>query len=193
MLIVAALATVLMAGPVAAGQQTRIDVDVSEWNVGSGQSNGEFVTGERYGVQIGIRAQARFVGPLDVTRDKKVGVYQAETGVSDGLGRATWNYDLHVDLRGAQGVAAGRKLGDYSLVLTSDIGICGAPAGCELLGIPPFTAIADLSQESWNPKFFNPGFDATAEDTYHFTLTLTPQAFNGPPIEVKMRVEVTDP
>ena len=41
--------------------------------------------------------------------------------------------------------------------------------------------------------FGNAGFDLSAEDAYHFTLTLTPDAFNGPPIEAKMRVEVRNP
>ena len=115
----AGLLTLVVAAPSAAQEQSRFGVLASEWDSatvavpfvivpigGGGQVNGAFVTGERYGVQVGIRAQERFVGPtLPVTRSKQTGVYQASTGFSTGV-NATWNYDLHIDLRNAQGVAA---------------------------------------------------------------------------------------
>ena len=162
---------------------------------GSGQVNGNFVTGKRYGVEIAIRASQRFLGLLDVTRNKNAGVYAAETGVSDGLGRATWNYDLHVDLRSAQGVAAGKTLGDYTLVLDSDISASffGCLYPCDLGAFIPASSGIVLLQTSQNPKFGNPPFDSTAEDTYSFTLTLTPKTFNGPPITARMLVDVTNP
>jgi hypothetical protein len=199
-----ALAALVVAAPAAAQERSRFGVDASEWDSGTiavpgviipvgggGQVNGGFVTGERYGVQIGIRAQLRYLGLLPMTREKQTGVYQASAGVSDGLGRATWNYDLHIDLRSAQGVAAGRTLGDYTLVLNSDIGpsIFGCLFPCDLadLGLP---ATVELFQTSQNPKFGNLPFNANAVDSYYFTLTLTPKTFNGPPITARMRVEV---
>lgn len=204
------LAALLVATPSAAQEQSRFGVDASEWSSatvpiagvvipvgGSGQVNGQFVTGERYGVQVGIRAQERFVGPtMPVTRAKQVGVYQATTGVSDGLGRAKWNYDLHVDLRNAQGIAAGKTLGDYSLVLDSDIGLtlttpvstCAFP--CDLSALFFLPATVEIFQASLNPVFFSTGFNPMAQDSYSFTFTLTPKTFNGPSITARMRVDV---
>lgn len=203
----AALLTLLVAAPSAAQEQSRFGVLASEWDSatvavpfvifpvgGSGQVNGEFVTGERYGVQVAVRIQERFVGPtLPVARWKQTGVYQATTGYSDALLRATWNYDLHIDLRNAQGVAAEKTLGDYTLVLDSDIGTSffGCTFPCDLSALLPTTV--QLYQTSLNPKFGNAPFDPLAEDSYFFTLTLTPKTFNGPAITARMRVDVSNP
>ena len=173
----ASLLMLLVAAPSAAQEQSRFGVLASEWDSatvpvasvivpvgGSGQVNGGFVTGERYGVQVGIRAQERFAGPiLPVSRSKQTGVYQASTGFSTGA-NATWNYDLHIDLRNAQGVAAGKTLGDYTLVLDSDISTSffGCTFPCDLSSGLPSTI--ELFQTSQNPKFGNPSFDATVED-----------------------------
>lgn len=202
----AGLLTLVAAAPSAAQEQSRFGVLASEWDSatvavpsvivpvgGSGQVNGGFVTGERYGVQVGLRAQERFAGPiLPVSRSKQTGVYQASTGFSTGA-NATWNYDLHIDLRNAQGVAAGKTLGDYTLVLDSDISTSffGCTFPCDLSsGLPP---TLELFQTSQNPRFGNPSFDATVEDSYFFTLTLTPKTFNGPAISARIRVDVSNP
>lgn len=202
-----ALAVLVVALPATAQERSRFGVDASEWDSGtlavpgviipvggSGQVNGGFVTGERYGVQIAIRAQHRFLGLLPVTRAKQTGVYEASTGGSP-LPLATWNYDLHVDLRNAQGVAAGKTLGDYTLVLDSDISpsFFGCAFPCDLSLSPFLPSTVELFQTSQNPRFGNPGFDATQEDSYSFTLTLTPKTFNGPPITARMRVDVKNP
>jgi hypothetical protein len=200
------IALVAVAVPAAAQEQSRFGVLATEWDSGTvavpgvvapiggaGQVNGEFVTGERYGVQIGIRAQDRFVGTLPVTRSKHTGIYSAAAGYSTAP-QATWNYDLHVDLRYAQGVAAGKTLGDYTLVLDSDISPAyfGCAFPCELTTFPGTSGLV-LLQGSQNPSFGNPLFDALAEDSYSFTLTLTPKTFNGPPITARMRVDVSAP
>jgi hypothetical protein len=190
-------------------EKTRFGVDVSEWSSdtvatstvlpvgGSGQVNGNFVRADRNGVEIGLRAQRRFsqnIDPLVNFRDKKVAVYLADTGTSDGLGRATWNYDIHVDLRGAFGVAKGKTLDNYTLMLDTDIGatLFDFPVPIDIgvdFMLPPEVV---LFQTSLNPKFGNAPFDANAEGTYNFTLILTPKTFNGPPIVADMSVVVMD-
>jgi hypothetical protein len=201
----------LLAGAATAtADETQVGVSVTEWDSatvavpgvvvpvgGSGQVNGSFVTAEKHGVQIGLRAQHRFVqnvDPLPVARDpKKVAVYSATTGTSDALGRATWNYDFHIDLRGATGPAKGKTLGDYTVALDTNIGstLFGQPVPTDL-GASTIPA-AVLYQNSLNPKFGNPPFEATAEGTYTFTLTLTPATFKGAALSVTMRVVVTNP
>src|SRR5688572_21310455 len=88
---------------VGAGEKKRFADDVSEWSSstapapdiipvgGSGQVNGDFVVSERNGVQVAIRASRRFfqnIDPLDSLREKNEGIYLADTGTSDGAGRA---------------------------------------------------------------------------------------------------------
>ncbi len=46
---------------------------------------------------------------------------------------------------------------------------------------------------SLNPVFGGTGFDPTAEDRYYFTFTLSPKTFRGPPITVRMKVDVINP
>lgn len=161
---------------------------------GSGQVNGEFTIAERYGIQIGLRAQERFVGPISANpnRNNMVGVYEAETGFSDDDERATWNYDWHIDLRDAYGVAAGTTLGDYDVTLETDIAEdtlfeTALPLDLTFGGLFPD---AILYQSSQNPKFGNPPFDAEAQETYTFTLVLTPTSFNGAPLQASIQVNV---
>lgn len=209
----AALMMTLTATAASAQEQSRFGVDVSEWSSttapnpgagvlpigGAGQVNGQFVTGERYGVQIGIRAQDRFVGPVPVVKVKQTGVFAVTAGAASGS--ATWNYDLHVDLRGAHGVAAGKTLGDYTLTLDTDARPdffgCAMPCDLGAFLAPLLGGSSDnlvLFQTSQNPAFGNTAagvpFDPVAIDTYSFTLTLTPKTFNGPPISARMRVDV---
>lgn len=205
------LALGLMAGPAATkppsgpGHVT-VGADASVWDSsveqdddagifpvgGSGQINGEFVLAERYGIQIGLRAQERFEGPLEATpaEGNKVGVYEANTGFSSGT-RGTWNFDWHVDLRTAEGVAAGTTLADYDLALeydfADDIFGLGNPADLAFVGDN-----AVLFQGSWNPDFGNDQYDPTVARTYELRLVLTPESFNGPPLAAKIRVDVTD-
>jgi hypothetical protein len=140
LMIVAALAAGIAAPGIAAGPNSgpgrvRVGVDASIWDSsvatdvpagifpigGSGQLNGEFTTAERYGIQIGLRAQERFQGPLTATTGQSpdVGVYEATANAT--AGPAAWNYDWHVDLRNAKGVARGKTIADYDLVLETDM------------------------------------------------------------------------
>ena len=195
--------TVPQSGP----GKVSIGVDASEWSSftvpelgiipieGSGQINGEFTIAERYGIQIGLRAQERFEGTLPATpnKNRKVGVYESETGFSSTT-RAKWNYDWHVDLRGAKGVAAGKTLGDYDLTLETDIyaALFGFPVPVDLTfgGVIPDDTV--LYQSSQNPDFGNSEFDAGVEGTYNFRMVLTPVTFGGPPISVAIQVIVTN-
>ena len=185
-----------------------IGVDASTWTSndpvgpglipigGAGQVNGEFTIAERYGIQIGLRAQERFVGTLMAVpnNNNQTGIYEATVGFSDAQERATWNYDWHIDLRNAYGVAAGTTVGDYDVSLETDISsttIFGFPLPLDITfggALIPDDTI--LHQNSWNPKFGNPPFDAEAVGTYTFTLVLTPTSFKGAPLRVSIQVNV---
>ncbi|MEO1087574.1 MAG: hypothetical protein AAFY88_25325, partial [Acidobacteriota bacterium] len=65
---------------------------------GSGQVNGEFILetvdlGDS-ALQVGIRVQERFIGPV---LPRAGTAFFAESGSPNADGRATWNYELHLD------------------------------------------------------------------------------------------------
>ena len=181
-----------------------IGLDASTWDSGvpagpglipiggAGQLNGEFAIAERYGIQIGLRAQERFVGPSFMAvpnNGNKVGVYESAAGFGVGT-RATWNYDWHVDLRDAFGVAEGTTLADYDLTLETDMFTSLftflVPADLTFGGFIPDDTV--LYQSSQNPDFGNTDFDASVADTYNIRLVLTPTSFKGPPLKVSIQV-----
>lgn len=207
------LALTIMAGLAMANEpgslgKITVGTDVSAWDIGTFQLNGEFVVSELQGIELGLRAQKRFVGPIAVTGDlgNRVGVYEADTGLTDGDNNGTWNYDFHVDLLKAKGKAKGRTLDDYRLVLEQDFteqslfGVLGfdpieLPFGKEFVdGVcSADTFTQTLCQQSWNPGFGNTDFDPFEERTYNLRLVLTPVTFQGPPMAVVIRVNVSDP
>jgi len=71
-----------------------LDQDLaSGWTQGSGTSNGHFaVDTEDNGVELGLRASIRFVGPITPTGN----LYIAPTG-STPPGRALWNFEFSVN------------------------------------------------------------------------------------------------
>lgn len=225
MAMVVALAMSTMAAAIAQGQsgngngakslgKTTLDTtvtadDPNEMNYGDGIPNGEWVTAERQGVVIGLRATDRTDGLLDVTgtNGDRVGVYEASTGFDTGTtDRAEWNYEWSVDLSDAIGNARGRALSDYRLVLEQDyteqslFGVLGSdpvelPFGVENVdGVCSVDAFdpAYLCQQSYNPTFGNDDFEPAEEGTYNLRLVLTPETFNGPPLAVQIQVNVSN-
>jgi hypothetical protein len=91
-LLVLAAGNTAFAKPASGPGKVAVGLDVSVWDSGlaldlgagifpvggAGQLNGEFTTAERLGIQIGLRAQERFVGPLEASpnQNRKIGIYQ---------------------------------------------------------------------------------------------------------------------
>lgn len=193
-------------------------VDVSEWNsstaadpangiypiLGGGQVNGNFVVEQKSGVQIGLRASKRRSVPnaTPTYRDSEIGVYLADVGFDQNIpvatNRASWNYEIHADLRNATGVYEGKTLDDYDLIFDTDIGnpLFGQPVPRKLEeNFPVGGPGAVLFQTSQNPVFGqDPAtpFDFNVERDYFLTLTLVPTTFQAESLEVKIRVDVTD-
>ena len=202
-LISLAITAAVVADEAASVGKITVGTDVSEWDVGSGQENGEFVVSKLQGIELGLRAQERFTGPIAVTGDRgnRVGVYEAATGNTGG-NNATWNYDWHVDLSNATGNATGKTLDDYTLVLEQDyteeslFGLLGFDPVQLPFGVggacDPSTFTPTLCQQSWNPGFGNDDFDPDEERTYTLRLVLTPETFQGPLMAVVIRVNVSD-
>ena len=62
------------------------------WNNGSGTVNGGFTVDRVDGVEIGLRAAIRFVGPISPVGN----VYTAPAGTSGGT-VALWNFEFSID------------------------------------------------------------------------------------------------
>jgi hypothetical protein len=205
-LVALAISVCAMGNAVAKGPKTEVFVgsDASQWFSdfpnpatgyfpigGAGQLNGEFVIVVGEGVEIGLRATDRKDGLLTATGKKK-GVYLAATGLDQNeAGRAEWNYDWHVDLRGS-----GTTLSDYDLTLIQTFAPKLLGEGGPLdLTFPDLTfGILDnavLYQSSQNPSFFNDTFDPFAEGTYNLVLKLKPKK-GGPGLAAHIKVIVTD-
>lgn len=170
------------------------------WTVGSGQTNGHFV-GVRDsafsggGIELGLRAQQRFVGPYTPTLvNSNWGVlpmYTTTTGTS-GPNRATWNYDFSINYAGGTGnldnvtLRADRVSGN----LTELNDFSGAGAG--FLSLPfddDTTPGADPVQNSFNGGFgfLSGGYNFSATGLYLITLSATE---NGQTVSTQMLVNV---
>jgi hypothetical protein len=186
-----------------AKDEVLIDVNASTWESGvpqgpglipiegSGQVNGGFTlcVDDEVGVQIGIRAQLRYKGPIHPVPDSKgkEGIYTVPLG-ADENGEALWNYDVHVDLR----PDAQDPLGDYELIFDSDIWdgkdrACDMKLPIDLAEYVPGDTL--LVQESWNPVFCNPDFDPTKKDTYEIDLELKEKKDSGK-TKLKCKIEI---
>ena len=190
--------------PVSGPGNVKVGVDATVWDStmpntgvevpigGSGQVNGEFTVAERNGIQVGLRAQNRFVGVYDAVPNNngKVGIYQVPAGES-APNKTKWNFDWSVDLRDATGVYSNKTLKDYTLTLTSNL---WNNVDVDINGIPtkPVLPTTELFQESTNPSFWNSNLDENAEGVYDFRLVLTPKTFNGPALATSIQVNVVD-
>lgn len=192
------------------GPRIRVGVDASEWSSstvadpangilpigGSGQLNGEFTVARIYGIEIGLRAQKRFFGPIVPTRNGDVGVYDAEVGESQ-TNRAKWNYDFHIDLRNARGPLKNKTLDDFNVYLKNNLVgpgdvLFGQAKGRKLnlkFDENTFPAGVVLYQNSLNPNFGNTVFDEFEARNYRFELILEPKG-EGQPISVEIKVRV---
>jgi hypothetical protein len=134
------------------------------WHNGSGTVNGNFtVDREADGVELGLRAAVRFVGPIVPTGNN----YSAPIGTS-GSGLALWNFEFSVD--------PGTLVGTTALLTISDSflhSISFSPSA-----YPDNTSTGTSGyQNSENLGFFPLNallsFDPNVANTYTFDLTLS--------------------
>lgn len=156
-----ALALISFVSPAAA--VVTFDQDLAAgWAPGTGTVNGHFaVDTEANGVELGLRAAIRFVGPITPTGN----VYFAPTG-STPPGRALWNFEFSVN--------PGSYLNTYSVLTISGPG-GSSPYNVQL--IPDNEpAGGPLYQNSENLGFAFLGgpinFDPNASGIYTFDLKL---------------------
>lgn len=200
--------TTLIMGALACTQSlaaltTTFDANASEWSSstaavpgvilpigGSGQVNGNFTIVEDStlpGAQIGMRAVERF-SPVPLNNSGPV--YQALAGESS-PGLPTWNYDVHIDLRGT-----GFTFDDFDISFTTNVpnhSTSDLQTELEVATSSPPGALnnVELYQSSLNPGFFSSGIDSFAPGTYTFALTLeSRQGVNAPTLGVDIAVNV---
>ena len=164
-----AVAGLLMAAAASAHANTFGPVSPA-WTVGSGQPNGGFNVAEDRGVQIGLRAQERFVG---IAPNNGIDTYYAAPGVSTppaGGNYATWNFDFSLNYGTAQ-------LQDYRTTLTIDVDPTAA-VDEKTIDFNTIETLLGLSlyQDSWNlgmdflETALGYSFDPNATGTYDFAL-----------------------
>jgi hypothetical protein len=198
------LAVAMIGGPVAA-MKTTVGSGVNPWSSateldvlggiypigGSGQVNGNFTKTKHKHVVIAMRISERFAAPPVPIKDGNIGIYRVPAGTDDGT-TATWNYDIHVDLRSATGKYKGKTLGDYELKFRSQTGesLFGCEYPCDLANTLPRNVI--LFQTSQNPVFGNAGFNFDLTRDYRFQLKLIPLTFDAKPLNVVVKARVQD-
>jgi hypothetical protein len=102
----AAIAVLASMGNVSAGIVYNQDL-TNGWNNGSGTSNGNFTVDRENGVELGLRAAIRYVGPITPTTTNN---YSAPIGTA--LGAALWNFEFSVDPGILTGTTATLKISD---------------------------------------------------------------------------------
>lgn len=175
---------------------------------GSGQINGEFAietvedTNANTAIQIGLRAQERFVGP---TLPRMEAMYFADEGESE-PGLATWNYDWHIDFGttylddelGNPGLTP-QNMRDFDVFFEVDTDPSFATsfvstdinAAATLAGVPAGSPIL-LSQTSQNIGFgvFGGPLDPTIPGVYNFRLTVSDPTDSSIVAQVEIQVKV---
>jgi hypothetical protein len=147
------------------------------WNNGTGTVNGNFtVDREAGGVELGLRAAIRFVGPIVPSGN----IYSAPTGTSGG-GLALWNFEFSVD--------PGTLVGTTALLTISDSFLHSTSFNPALI-IDNAGTGASGYQNSENLGFFPAAlsFDPNVANTYTFDLTLSSDT--GQIASVEMLVNV---
>jgi hypothetical protein len=149
------------------------------WNNGKGTVNGNFtVDQETNGVELGLRAAIRFVGPIVPSGN----IYSAPTGTSGG-GLALWNFEFSVD--------PGTLVGTTALLTISDSFLHSTSFNPALILDNKGTGASGY-QNSENLGFFPLNallsFDPNVANTYTFDLTLSSET--GQIASVEMLVNV---
>jgi len=149
------------------------------WNNGTGTVNGDFtVDREANGVELGLRAAIRFVGPITPTGN----VYSAPTGTSGG-GVALWNFEFSVD--------SGSLVGTTATLTISDNFSHSFSFSPTAYGDNTNTGTSGY-QNSENLGFFPLNFlllfDPNIANTYRFDLTLNSGPTQDATVEMLVNV-----
>jgi hypothetical protein len=165
---------------------------------GAGQLNGGFIvnTDATTGIEVGIRASKRFFGPV---WPQAGNIYYVEQGLSSsGPNRATWNYDIHINLGNTitgTTVTPGALIGEnYTVLFEIDTDPTAAVNFTPLNLNTALPAGWSFFQASWNPTFGGvgiPGFDPFAQGIYDFRLSVSDT--NGTIAGTYMQVQVSEP
>jgi len=160
------------------------NTDVTSWDVGSGQVNGNFsVTSDADflggPIELGLRAEQRRVGAVVPTAGDN---YLVQPGIQPGVpNRAWWNFQLsiaYVDID---------ELDTLTLTIALIDGTNSPPAGTGIFDLLAVRGIIDdrnvngdanfddIYQVSQNPLFgwFDPAYDLSLGSTFAYLFTLT--------------------
>lgn len=161
------------------------NTDVTSWDVGSGQVNGNFsVTSDLDfaggPLELGLRAEQRQTGAVVPTAGDN---YLVQPGIQPGVPtRAWWNFQLSIAYEDIS------LLDSLTLTISLDDGTNSQPSGTGIFDLLPLRAFiddrnangdlnfADIYQVSQNPVFFpwfTPAYDLSADSSFAYSFTLT--------------------
>jgi hypothetical protein len=149
---------------------------------GSGNVNAHFVTNDASNVELGLGTLRRFIGP--VTPDASSSVYHVLTGTTGVAGKTgtDWGFEfsINTNLSGSgtltlAGITASLCVQDLGLGSTTCFNPLAIPDNAHAASSPTTTAqnseaLQFLNTTSPDTRFFDPGFDINANDTYIFSL-----------------------
>ncbi len=165
---------------------------------GSGNSNSDFTVDDSSGIELGLSAITRFVGPIAPTSTTS-NVYDVPTGATGVAGKtgSAWGFDFSINLAPG-GTSSGLTLSGITATLSMTDAVNATSGSFDPLLIPDNTdyngGVVDctsgsltspcsgtdtaaqnseaLSFSGINTAFSDPGYDLNANDTYNFTLTV---------------------
>jgi hypothetical protein len=168
---------------------------------GTGNTNAHFVTNSAFNIELGLGTVKRFLGP--VTPDAGTSTYHVLTGTTSVAGKtgADWGfvYSLNTNLSGTgsltlANIIASLCVQDVGLGTSSCFNPLTIPDNAHAASSPLTTAqnseaLQFLNSTSpFDTRYFDPGFDINANNTYIFTLN----AYDSTSNQLLNSVQMTD-
>ena len=152
---------------------------------GSGNSNVGWTIDSQNGVELGLRAKARYVG---VTGSNGDGTYSYDAGFSSGTA-AIWNYDFHINVSGTNSYLDGFNyllnvdvdptagvtwytVNPLSAFYDNEWGTDATANGDGVMGTAELASDNTVVQNSRNMGWDVFGFDPTLDGLYDFQLSV---------------------
>lgn len=184
MLGAAAMLAAAVALPATSHAQSTQAYDVTIPSIyGTGNPTDHWSTGTDNGVVVGLRAVYRYGSSIAPTitpgSPDGIGTYDVTRGLYYNPAKnppisATWNYTFSIDMTGA---TDGATLGNTTATITiTDLTTGGTPFVVNPYNFPDNAIVGQKTQNSENLTFTDqgmPGFDAYANHTYQFDLTVS--------------------
>ena len=183
------------------------NTNVTSWDVGSGQVNGNFSVTSDQGfiggpIELGLRAEQRSIGAVIPTGDSYTVL--PGTDPTSGGTRAWWNFQVSIAYGDSQNPVTIADLTSLTLTISKDAGTNSSPSGTGVFDLKSVRLFiddrnspnsdanfGDIYQISQNPVFFpwfTPAYDLSPTSTFAYLFTVTATGRDGSSISSSMCV-----